>query len=91
VFFQVLSEGGAREKAQPDFSIPILRQDRRARQQSPKSKQKQARLAESDVPENARSLVARVLAQRLARRRIHQIHQSAIVGLLELVDGAADQ
>src|ERR1700732_225698 len=75
----------------PHSSISILRQDRSARQQPPKPKQKQPRLAERDVPQNACSLVARVLAQRPACRCIHEIDQAAVVGLLELVDSAAYQ
>src|SRR6266851_8585439 len=74
-----------------EFSIAIFGQDGAARKQPAKAEQQEARLAEGDVPENARGLVARVLAQRPPRRCIHQIDQAAVVGLLELVDGAAYQ
>ena len=51
----------------------------------------EARLAQRDVPEDTRSLVASVLAERAARRSIHKIDQPAVVGLFELVNRLANE
>src|SRR5258708_21513159 len=73
------------------ISAAIFREDRTAREQPAKSEQEQARLAERDVPQNVGGFVARVLAQRAARRSVHQIHQAAVVRLLELMNRFANQ
>ncbi len=65
--------------------------DRAAGEQPAKGKEQEARLAESDVPENARGFVARVLAERAARRIVHQIDQTAVIGLLELMNRFSDE
>src|SRR4029077_19433824 len=72
-------------------SAAIFGKDRAAGEQPAKSEQQEARLAEGDVPENARSLVARVLAERAARRVVHEIDQAAVVRLLELMNRLANQ
>src|ERR1700722_3036160 len=74
---------------------PVLRanfgEDRAAGKQAAESEQKQARLAQGDVPENARGFVAGVLAQRAARRIVHEIDEAAVIRLLELMNRLANE
>src|SRR5580658_3106571 len=62
-----------------------------ARKKPPQSKKQQARLAKRQVPEDASRFVTRIAAQGAARGCVHQIHQAAVIGLLEGMDGSANQ
>src|SRR5580704_4496043 len=72
-------------------SAAIFGEDGTAGEQSAQSEQEETRLAQGNVPENARGFVTRVLAERAARRVVHEIDQAAVVRLLELMNRLANE
>src|SRR5580700_9297438 len=56
-----------------------------SRQQSAQTQQQKPRLLQANTPQDFPGFVARVVAERLNRRRIQQINQPAIIGLLKIM------
>src|ERR1700691_1225426 len=62
-----------------------------AGEQTAQAEEQQARLAERQMPKNAAGFVARIAAKRTLGCGVHQIHQAAVIGLLERMKGAANK
>jgi hypothetical protein len=60
-----------------------------AGQQAPQRKKNEPRLAQADAPQNPKRFVAVVVAQGLLNRIVEQIHEAAVVRLLEIMERPA--
>src|SRR5215469_5196205 len=65
--------------------------DPAAREEAAKPEPEQAGLREANAPENFPSFVTRIFSERFLRRIVEEIDEAAVVGLLEIVERAAQE
>ena len=62
-----------------------------AREQAAEAEQDQPGLLQAHAPENFPGLIARIFSERTNGRRVQEIHEAAVIGLLEIVKSTAQQ